>query len=120
MDYVGDASLAKTLALRVGIFAFFGLASAYVSQKCQFVDRKLSRFREMSEIIFRNVRAGLVLLAREVRQLQQVARLALPPFGDVALGIVDCVQLDRAFEHRNAHGRPILCQGREIAVVGVD
>jgi len=69
VDYVGDASLAKTLALRVGIFAFFGLASAYVSQKCQFVDRKLSRFREMSEIIFRNVRAGLVLLDPDGRIL---------------------------------------------------
>lgn len=65
VDYLNQSAVLKSLFLRIAVFACFGLASAYVSQRCQYSDRKLSRFREMAVVIFRNVRAGLMLLDAE-------------------------------------------------------
>ena len=62
MPDVGWAHIARTMGLRVFILMLFGLVSAYVSQRCHFADAKLQKFRHVSEIIFRNVRAGLMLL----------------------------------------------------------
>lgn len=55
-------AVTRALGMRVLVFVCFGLASAYVSQRCQYTDRRLRRFRELAEIVFRNVRAGLMLL----------------------------------------------------------
>ena len=59
---VPQTELARTLILRLFIFACFGLAGAYVSERCQVSDRKLAKFRDMAEVFFRHVQAGLVLL----------------------------------------------------------
>jgi len=59
---VPQVELARTLVLRLFIFACFGLAGAYVSERCQVSDRKMAKFREMAEVFFRHVKAGLMLL----------------------------------------------------------
>jgi two-component system, NtrC family, sensor histidine kinase PilS len=68
-DYGGWSTVARTLALRVMVFGCFGAASAYVSQRCQYADTKARKYRDLVEIIFRNVRAGLMLLDPEGRVL---------------------------------------------------
>jgi PAS domain S-box-containing protein len=50
------------ILLRITIFIFFGLASAYVSRRCDYISRKEKQFREITQIIFRNVKTGLLLL----------------------------------------------------------
>lgn len=68
MSYAGDGGvvprgeLGRTLLLRLFIFACFGLAGAYVSERCQVSDRRMAKFRDMAEIFFRQVKAGLMLL----------------------------------------------------------
>ncbi len=52
----------QIMGMRVFVFMCFGGVSAYVSQKCHFVDLRIEGFRHVAEIIFRNVRAGLMLL----------------------------------------------------------
>ncbi len=69
LDYGGWPTVVRTLALRVLVFACFGAASAYVSQRCQYADTKARKYRDLVEIIFRNVRAGLMLLDQEGRVL---------------------------------------------------
>jgi two-component system, NtrC family, sensor histidine kinase PilS len=69
VDHGDWAGILRTLGLRVLLFACFGAASAYLSQRCQFSDKKVRRYRDMVEIIFRNVRAGLMLLDRDGRIL---------------------------------------------------
>jgi len=60
--YADRLAVIRATGLRVVVFICFGVASAYVSQRCQFLDRNMSRFREMAEIMLKNVRAGLMLL----------------------------------------------------------
>jgi len=52
----------RDVVLRIVVFACFGAVSAYISQRCHLMDKNLIRFREMAEIILRNVQAGLMLL----------------------------------------------------------
>ena len=59
---VPQGELARTLILRLFIFACFGLAGAYVSERCQVSDRRMAKFRDMAEVFFRQVKAGLMLL----------------------------------------------------------
>jgi len=59
--YADWRAVARVVALRLLVFACFGGASLYVSRRCNYADRRIERFREMTEIIFRNVGAGLVL-----------------------------------------------------------
>jgi two-component system sensor histidine kinase PilS (NtrC family) len=50
------------LLLRIALFAFFGLASAYVSRRCDYISKKEKQFGEITKIIFQNVKTGLLLL----------------------------------------------------------
>jgi PAS domain-containing protein len=50
------------MALRIAIFIFFGIASAYVSRRCDYISKKEKQFREITKLIFKNVKAGLLLL----------------------------------------------------------
>ncbi|MDD3275734.1 MAG: histidine kinase dimerization/phospho-acceptor domain-containing protein [Kiritimatiellales bacterium] len=50
------------MALRIIIFIFFGIASAYVSRRCDYISKKEKQFREITKIIFKNVKTGLLLL----------------------------------------------------------
>lgn len=53
---------AGTMALRILIFIVFGAASVYVSRRCDYIDRKEKQFRQMTHLIFKNVKTGLLLL----------------------------------------------------------
>lgn len=50
------------MALRIAIFIAFGIASAYVSRKCDYISKKEKQFSEIAKIIFENVKTGLLLL----------------------------------------------------------
>lgn len=50
------------MVLRIAIFIFFGIASAYVSRRCDYISRKEKQFRDITNIIFENVKTGLLLL----------------------------------------------------------
>lgn len=54
--------LLETMVLRLLIFVCFGVAGAYVSSQCHYAARRVEQFREVAELIFRNVKAGLVLM----------------------------------------------------------
>ncbi|MBN1269904.1 MAG: PAS domain-containing protein [Kiritimatiellae bacterium] len=56
------ARIGEALGLRLFVFAAFGAASVYMSQKMQYADRSRELFRQVAEIIFRHVHAGLMLL----------------------------------------------------------
>ncbi|AKJ63548.1 histidine kinase dimerization/phospho-acceptor domain-containing protein [Kiritimatiella glycovorans] len=70
------ASVAPSLTLRVFVFLFFGIASAYVSERCNYITRKKRQFRQLTELIFRHVRAGLLLLDEKDRVLLANGRAA--------------------------------------------
>ncbi len=57
------------MLLRIALFASFGVASAYVSRRCDYTTRKEKQFRELTQIVFKNVRTGLLLLDSEDRIL---------------------------------------------------
>jgi two-component system sensor histidine kinase PilS (NtrC family) len=50
------------MSLRILLFVFFGIASAYVSGRCDYISRKEKQFREITRVIFKNVKTGLLLL----------------------------------------------------------
>jgi len=50
------------MLLRIGIFIVFGIASAYVSRRCDYISKKEKQFREITKIFFENVKTGLLLL----------------------------------------------------------
>lgn len=52
----------QSLIIRTFVFLFFGIASAYLSQRCSYINNKEEQFRGMTEIIFRNIHSGLLLL----------------------------------------------------------
>ena len=52
----------EVMTIRLLIFACFGVAGAYLSRQCHYATRQVERFREVAEIIFRNLKAGLLLL----------------------------------------------------------
>lgn len=57
------------MALRIAIFIFFGIASAYVSRRCDYISKKEKQFRDITKIIFENVKTGLLLLDADDRIL---------------------------------------------------
>lgn len=57
----------SALALRIVIFICFGIASAYVSRRCDYINKKEKQFRELTKHIFENVNTGLLLLNSEDR-----------------------------------------------------
>lgn len=57
------------IALRVAIFVFFGIASAYVSRRCDYISKKEKQFRDITKVIFENVKTGLLLLDNNDRIL---------------------------------------------------
>ena len=69
----GDSSeIANTcgaMLLRIILFIFFGVASAYVSRRCDYISRKEKQFREITQIIFKNVKTGLLQLDENDRIL---------------------------------------------------
>ena len=54
--------ISGALVLRLAIFVVFGIASAYVSRRCDYISRKEKQFRELTQIVFQNVKTGLLLL----------------------------------------------------------
>ena len=52
----------QTMAMRFFVFMCFGAAGVHLAQRCEYQDRKMSQFREMTDIIFHHVNAGLMLL----------------------------------------------------------
>jgi two-component system, NtrC family, sensor histidine kinase PilS len=65
------------MALRILIFIFFGIASAYVSRRCDYISRKEKQFRDITNIIFENVKTGLLLLDAEDQILMANDRACL-------------------------------------------
>lgn len=57
------------MVLRILIFIFFGIASAYVSRRCDYISKKEKQFRDIAQIIFENVKTGLLLLNEDDRIL---------------------------------------------------
>ena len=57
------------MILRIIIFIFFGIASAYVSRRCDYISKKEKQFRDITQIIFENVKTGLLLLDNDDRIL---------------------------------------------------
>ncbi len=58
----GLSSTVGAILLRISIFIVFGIASAYVSRRCDYISKKEKQFRELTLIIFKNVKTGLLLL----------------------------------------------------------
>jgi two-component system sensor histidine kinase PilS (NtrC family) len=54
--------ISGAMVLRIVIFVFFGIASAYVSRRCDYISKKEKLFRNIAKVIFENVRTGLLLL----------------------------------------------------------
>jgi PAS domain S-box-containing protein len=65
------------MALRIAIFVFFGIASAYVSRRCDYIGKKEKQFRDITKIIFENVKTGLLLLDADDRILMVNARACI-------------------------------------------
>ncbi|MEI7851597.1 MAG: histidine kinase dimerization/phospho-acceptor domain-containing protein, partial [Kiritimatiellales bacterium] len=61
--------ISGAMALRIAIFIFFGIASAYVSRRCDYISKKERLFRDMAKVIFENVKTGLLLLDNDDRIL---------------------------------------------------
>jgi signal transduction histidine kinase len=62
-------STSGAMVLRIIIFIFFGIASAYVSRRCDYISKKEKQFRDITKIIFENVKTGLLLLDADDRIL---------------------------------------------------
>lgn len=68
---VGESAIngAGAIVLRIIIFIFFGIASAYVSRRCDYVNKKEKWFGDITKQIFHHVKAGLLLLDADYRIL---------------------------------------------------
>lgn len=62
------------MTMRIVLFLFFGVASAYVSRRCDYITVKERQSREITRIIFENVKTGLLLLDGDDRILVANAR----------------------------------------------
>jgi PAS domain S-box-containing protein len=67
-----DTSVA--MALRIALFVAFGIASAYVSRRCDYISQKEKQFRDITKLIFENVKTGLLLLDIDDRILMANGR----------------------------------------------
>ncbi|MCC7299999.1 MAG: hypothetical protein IT583_02845 [Verrucomicrobia bacterium] len=65
------------MVLRIAIFIFFGIASAYVSRRCDYISKKEKQFRDITKIIFKNVKTGLLLLDSDDRILMSNDRACI-------------------------------------------
>jgi signal transduction histidine kinase len=65
------------ITLRIAIFIFFGIASAYVSRRCDYISKKEKQFRDITKIIFENVKTGLLLLDADDRILMANIRACI-------------------------------------------
>ena len=74
--------------LRIGIFIIFGIASAYVSRRCDYISKKEKQFREITQVIFENVKTGLLLLDSDDNILMANNR-ACVLLGRDELGLLD-------------------------------
>lgn len=61
----GWLAVSKTVGWRVLVFLCFGVGASYLSRRCYYAEKGAAQLREMSEIIFRKVNAGLILLDAE-------------------------------------------------------
>jgi two-component system, NtrC family, sensor histidine kinase PilS len=50
------------MALRIFVFVAFGIASAYVSRRCDYISKKEKQLRAVTKLIFERVKTGLLLL----------------------------------------------------------
>lgn len=55
----------QSLVIRTFVFLFFGIASAYLARRCSYINHKEEQFRGITEVIFRNINTGLLLLDSE-------------------------------------------------------
>ena len=62
------------MALRIAIFVAFGIASAYVSRRCDYISKKEKQFRDITKLVFENVKTGLLLLDADDRILMANGR----------------------------------------------
>lgn len=63
------ADTSGAMTVRIAIFLFFGIASAYVSRRCDYISKKEKQFRDLTKIVFENVKTGLLLLDADDRIL---------------------------------------------------
>jgi len=68
------AEIGQATLIRIFIFIAFGVASAYVSRRCDYINRKEQQFRELTQVIFENVKTGLLLLDENDHILMANAR----------------------------------------------
>jgi len=78
----------KEILLQVAIFVIFGIASAYVSQRCDYISKKEKQFREITHIIFENVKTGLLLLNSD-NEILMANHRACVLLGRDKLGLLD-------------------------------
>ncbi len=52
----------SSVLLQIGIFIIFGILSATISRRCDYISKKEKQFRGITQIIFENVKTGLLLL----------------------------------------------------------
>ena len=67
-------SISRVITLRMAVFMFFGAAAVFISQRCAYINRQSLQLRQLAEIIFHNVRAGLLLLDARNRILMSNER----------------------------------------------
>ena len=66
--YAGGANVtplvttSQSILFRTILFIFFGIASAQISRRCDYINRKEAQFRETTKLIVKNVKTGLLLL----------------------------------------------------------
>ena len=56
------ASSTGTMLQRGCIFLIFGIASAYVSRRCEYISKKEKQFGKLTTLVFEHVKTGLLLL----------------------------------------------------------
>ncbi|MBC8453459.1 hypothetical protein H8D64_00210 [PVC group bacterium] len=54
--------VSQTVGWRALVFLCFGMGSSYLSKRCYYAEKGVTELRKMSEIIFRKMSAGLMLL----------------------------------------------------------
>lgn len=55
-------STTGAMLLRISIFIMFGIASAYVSRRCDYINNKEMQFSSLTTLVFEHVKTGLLLL----------------------------------------------------------
>ena len=71
------ADTSGAMVLRIAIFVAFGVASAYVSRRCDYISKKEKQFRNITKLVFENVKTGLLLLDADDRILMANSRACI-------------------------------------------